>query len=271
VTRWRLLGLPASGFAAGLFVAACFELSGPQEGVSSISRIGVAWPSVVVGDVLRDVAGVAAPLHLDVYDGDGNLLSDATVSFVVLDTGLSVDADGYVHGLNERATPARIVAQARRGDDVIQTPEVTVDVVPRPDSTDPARDVTYAITNVPATDPAPIPLQPMTVKVLRRTGSTAAGVKSWLVRYEILRQPAGVNGQPTVLFDGVDDREALVALDTTDAEGVASRTLRLQRLALAEPGLQTVRVLVTIGNVRPDRKPTMFIITHPINVPEQGQ
>jgi hypothetical protein len=253
----------------GLLVAACVELSGPQEGLSSISPITVAWPSVVEGDVMRDVAGVEAPLHLDVYDGDGNVVTDATVTFVVLDEGVSVDAQGYVHGLSVRSTPARIVAQARRGDDVIQTPAETVYVVPRPDGTRPTSDTTYAVENVPATDPAPIDLDPLTVRVISRASGTEEGVRSWLVSYEILREPAGIDGSRTVLFKDGGDPDAIVSADTTDEDGLASRTLVLQRLALESrvSGVQSVRVLVTVGNIRPSRIPTMFVITIPINVP----
>ena len=270
MNRWRLAGLSAGMAFAGLLVMACVELSGPQEGLSSISPIAVAWPSVVRDDVLRDVAGVQTPLHLDVYDGDGNVVTDATVTFVVLDQGVSVDAQGYVHGLTESSTPARIVAQARRGDDVIQSPDVSVYVVPRPDGTKPTRDTTYDVVDVPATDPAPIDLAPLSVRVISRASGTEQGVRAWLVRYELLREPAGVNGSRTVRFKA-GDPDATVAVDTTDSEGFATQTLVLDPLLLdrtaLESGSHSVRVLVTVGNVRPSRIPTMFVITIPINVP----
>ena len=265
MSRWRVAGLPACVAVVGLLVAACVELSGPQEDLSSVSPITVAWPSVVEGDLLRDIAGVEAPLHLDVYDGDGNVVTDASVSFVVLDQGVSVDAQGYVRGVTESSTPVRIVAQARRGDDVIQTPEVSIYVVPRPDGTEPTRDTTYAVVNVPATNPAPIDLDPLTVRVISRASGTTEGVRAWLVRYEILREPPGVNGTRTVRFK-VGDPDATVAVDTTDSQGLASQILVLDRIAL-ESGSHSVRVLVTVGNVQPSRIPTMFVITIPINVP----
>jgi hypothetical protein len=265
VSRGRAAALPAGMAVVALVIAACVELSGPQDELSSVSPITVAWPSVVEGDILRDIAGVQTPLHLDVYDGDGNVVSDASVSFVVLDQGVSVDAQGYVRGLTKGSTPVRIVAQARRGDDVIQTPEVSVYVVPRPDGIEPTRDTTYDAVNVPATDPDPIDLDPLTVRVISRASGSTEGVRAWLVRYEILREPPGVNGSRTVRFkDG--DLDATVVVDTTDSEGLASKTLVLQRLAL-ESGSHSVRVLVTVGNVRPSRIPTMFVITIPINVP----
>ena len=270
--RWRLLGLPLAGAAVGALVVACVELSGPQEDLASLSPLGVAWPSVVLGDVLRDIAGTEAPLHLEAYDGDGNPLTDAAVSFIVLDQGVSVDSRGVVSGVSLSTTPVRIVAQARRGDDVIQTPEIRIDVVPRPDSIDPAEDLTADTVDVAADDPtATIPLAAMTVKVMSRASTPPTNVRSWLVRYEIVREPAGANGQRTVLFSDGGVADAMVSFDTTDTNGEASRTLALRRLFLAESGVQNVRVLVTVGNVRPGRRPAMFFITFPINVEGTGQ
>ena len=265
MSRRRVAGLPAGMPVIGVLVAACVELSGPQEGLSSVSTITAAWPSVVRGDLLRDVAGVQTPLHLDVFDSDGNVVTDAAVTFVVLDQGVSVDAQGYVRGLTESSSPVRIVAQARRGDDVIQTPEVSIYVVPRPDGTEPTRDTIYDEVNVPATNPAPIDLPPLAVRVISRESGSTVGVRKWLVRYEILREPASVSESRTVRFKG-GDPDATVAVDTTESDGFASQTLELQRLALAS-GSHSVRVLVTVGNVRPSRIPTMFVITIPINVP----
>jgi hypothetical protein len=268
VSRWRFLGLPLAVGGVGTLVVACVELSGPQEDLSSITPISVAWPSVVAGDVLRDIAGVEAPLHLDVFDGDGNAITDATVNFIVLDQGVSIDDRGVVHGVTTSPTPVRIVAQVRRGNDILQTPEIDVDVVPRPDSIDPARDVALPITDVPLTDPAPLSLPAMEVKVISRANGNA-GVKSWLVRYEILREPVGNNGERTALFTEGGVADATVSFDTTDGNGLASRTIAIQRLALAQTGVQEVRVLVTVGNTRPGGRPTMFFITLPILVPEQ--
>jgi hypothetical protein len=243
-------------------VVACFELSGPPSGLVAISPIEVAWPSVVVDDVLRDGAGAVAPLRVEAYDGDGNVLDDATVTFIALDTGLHVGPDGIVHGDNVRTSSARIVAQVRRAGDVLQTPEIRLDVVPRPDSVAPAQDTTFAAKPIPAIDPSPIPSDSLRVKVMSRGATPPAAVRSWIVRYEIVAEPPGVNGQRTALFSG--GGTATVSLDTTDANGVASRLIVLQR-ALLEPatGRQNVQVRVTVGNTRSGGAATVFTITLP--------
>ncbi|MDQ3949791.1 MAG: hypothetical protein M3282_05550, partial [Gemmatimonadota bacterium] len=136
---------PAGVFAAGVALGACFELSSPPSGLSSISTVELAWPSVVVGDSLRDSEGIAVPLRVEAFDGDGRLVTDAQVAFIALDTGLSVTPSGFVMGERQRTSPARIVAQVRRGGDVLQTPEIRVDVVPRPDTVSPAAFDTLAV------------------------------------------------------------------------------------------------------------------------------
>jgi hypothetical protein len=238
---------PAGVLTAGVALVACFELSGPRSGLSAISPISVGWPSVVVGDALRDSTGDTAALHVDAFDGDGAPLADAEVRFIALDTGLTVRPDGVVIGINLRQTPARVVAQVLHGDEILQTPEINIDVVPRPDSVAPSNDTTFREDTVPLTDPAPITSDPLTVTVLSKGVGTAAAVavKSWIVRYEIIAEPAGVDGQRTALFSGAG--KARVSLDTTDASGVASRTIVLQRALLAPgTGRQNVEVRATI-------------------------
>ena len=248
--------------AAGL--GACFGLSGPPSGLLAISPILPAWPSVVEDDVLRDAEGAEAPLTVDVFDGQGNPVSDATVVYIVRDRGLHVDANGLVHGDSARTSPVRVLAQVRRGNDIIQTPEVNIDVVPLPDSLAPGGDTTFQAKPIPVTDPAPISSDAMTVKVLHRTGgSTPIPVRSWIVSYEILSQPAGVGGQNTALFSGSSTSVRAVA-DTTDGSGVASRSISLQRALLANStGRQDVTVRATIRRVGTASETRAIVFTLP--------
>lgn len=249
---------------AGLAIAACFELSGPPASLLAISAIRLAWPSVVVGDVLRDERGEEAPLRIEAYDGRGDPVTDATVSYIVLDRGLHVDADGLVHGDSARDSPARILAQVRRGNDVIQTPEVSLDVVPLPDSISPSSDTTFSAKPIPVTDPAPISSDPLNVKVLSKVGggSEPRPVRSWIVGYEIVSQPAGVGGQNTAVFVGGGAARAV--LDTTDGTGVATRTISLQRaLLVSSTGRQDVTVRATIRRIGVARETRTVLFTLP--------
>jgi hypothetical protein len=261
---------PGGVLAVGVALVACFELSGPQSGLSAISPISVAWPSVVDDDQLRDSLGNVAPLRVDAFDGEGNKVDDAEVRFIVLDRGLSVRPDGIVLGDSIRTSPVRVVAQVRRGADVLQTPEINIDVVPRPDSVTPAQDTTFAPKPVLIADPSNVSSDSLNVKVLSvGTGAAApVGVRSWIVRYEIISEPGGVNGQRTALFSGAGT--ARISLDTTDASGVASRTIVLQRTALAEPTGpqdQEVRVSATIRDAGNNGAST--VITFVLPFPRQ--
>jgi hypothetical protein len=257
--------LPASVLAAGVALISCFELSGPPSGVSAVSPIITAWPSVVVNDQLRDSFGVVTPLRVDVFDGDGKKVDDAEVRFIALDTGLTVDADGFVVGTRIRTLPARVVAQVRRGGDLLQTPEDSIDVVPMPDSVLPNRDTTFATKTFEVTNPAVVTSDPLAVTILSRATGVATGVpvRSWIVGYEILDQPEGQNAQNTALFTGAG--ESRFAYDTTNADGLAGRrTIAFQRSRLttaAGPHIVTVRATIRrIGsNSAPPRTVTFSL------------
>jgi hypothetical protein len=243
--------LPVSVLAAGVTLISCFELSGPLSGVSAVSPIITAWPSVVVNDQLRDSFGVVTPLRVDVFDGDGTKVDDADVRFIALDTGLTVGSDGVVAGTRIRTLPARVVAQVRRGGDLIQTPEDSIDVVPRPDSLLPNRDTTFAENPFQVINPGVVTSGALAVTVLSRATGVASGVpvRSWIVGYEIVEEPQGQNGQHTALFTGAG--ETRFAYDTTDASGVANgRTIAFQRSRLVTAqGRHEVRVRATIRRI----------------------
>ncbi len=255
---------PAGVFAAGVALGACFELSGPPAGLSAVSPIEVAWPSVVKGDVLRDSTGAVAPLRVDAFDGDGNPVTDATVTFIVLDRGLRVDPDGVVHGDSVRTSPVRVVAQVQRGGDVLQTPEVRIDVVPPPDSLLPVSPHTLPEKTFGFSDPPDVTSEPLVVTLRNRALATSdpqnSGVRSWVVRYEILddNDPPGLNGQATAFFTGAGT--ARVVYDTTQASGVANRrTVILRQTALASrDGRLDVEVIATIRGV--PGSPVTFIV-----------
>jgi hypothetical protein len=251
--------LRGAAIVAGLAVVACFELSGPPGSLLGISAIRPAWPSVVVGDVLRDSEGAAAPLRVEAFDAEGEPVTDATVSYIVLDRGLHVDPDGLVHGDSARDSPARIVAQVRRGNDVLQTPEFGIDVVPRPDSVTPRGDTTFAAKPIPVTDSRPISSDPLNVGVF--SNAAAKAIRSWIVEFEILSQPAGVGGENTAVFAGAG--AARTSVDTTDGTGVASRTITLQRELLQSTARQEVTVRATIRRIGASSQTRTVLFTLP--------
>ena len=266
----RRQGLPAAALAGGVALVACFEISAPAEGLSSISQIQVPWPAVVVGDAMRDSTGATAPLVVEAFGASGEPVTDAQTVFIVLDRGLHVTSAGVVMGDSARTAPARVVAQVSRGGDVLQTPDVSIDVVPLPDSIAPAQaETTFASKPIPVADPADIRSDSLSVKVIHRgTGGTdvTTPVRSWIVRYEIVdpRIGSGVQGPSTntVVFDGLSDT-LTATLDTTDASGIAVRRIRLRRVLLAPTSETiTVQVRATIRRIGPasETRTVLFLL-----------
>jgi hypothetical protein len=244
----------ATGWAlAAALQTGCFELSGPPSGLSAISALQLPWPSVVEQDVLRDSTGAPVPLRVDAYDGEGNIVSDATVVFIPLDPGLRIDADGTVHG-ESVGPPVRVVAQVARGGDVLQTPEVSIAVVPRPDTVKPAGFDTLAVkvyTLTGIADTSWVTSDPINVTVSNRarliSDPSTAAVRSWIVRYEITARPAGVNDEVTAFFPGTARPQ--VAVDTTDPSGIAARQVILRTIVLpaaSKVGRHDVKVTATV-------------------------
>jgi hypothetical protein len=238
--------------SAAIAVAACFEISSPQSGLSSISRLIVPWPAVVVGDSLRDSTGKATPVTVDAFDGKGQLVTDARVTLIALDRGLTVLPGQYVRGDSLRTSDARLVGQVQRGGDVLQTDSATIAVVARPDTVSPAGIDTLAAqihTYTGFGDTAQV-RSAVEVKVLNRallaSGSANAAIRSWIVRYEITERPPGAQGATTAFLSAPAGTPQVV-VDTTDPSGVASRDVVLRTSVLnPRTGTQYVKVTVTV-------------------------
>jgi hypothetical protein len=276
VTRRRS---PACLLAAGAALVACFELSAPASDLGSISSLELAWPSVVIGDSLRDSTGDPAPLRVEAFDGSGQLVTDAHVTFIALDTGLSVTGTGFVIGERFRTSPAKIVAHVQRGGDVLQTPEINVDVVPRPDSVSPFGFDTlpvkaYTLTGIADTSWITSDSIKVTVSNRSRAASdpNTAGVRSWIVRYEITNPNEGVGGAVSAFFAGGVGNPTVI-VDTTDANGVAFRQVILRTVVLPPASKIRVHEVKVTATVRERGQnvpgsPIQFVVPFDIRNPE---
>jgi hypothetical protein len=221
--------------------------------LSSISTLTLPWPAVVVGDSLRDSTGNATPLGVEAFDAAGRPVSDARVTVIALDTGLTILPGRFVRGDNVRASPARVVIQVQRGGDILETPADSIAVVARPDTVSPAgfdtlSAKTYTYTSVVDTTRVTSEAIQVTVRnrALLASGAANAGVRSWVVYFQITAEPPGVEGALKALFSGATHPHAVA--DTTDANGVASRQVVLRTAVLTgtRTGTQQVKVLVTV-------------------------
>ncbi len=207
---------------AGLaFGAACADLTSVPGGAQSLAVDSLPFPSVVVGDTLRDTLGVVRRMTATVYDGANRLIVGSPVRFLSLDTGIVIDSvTGLLRGVNRR-TGVRLIASVSG----LQTAPKTLGVSNRPDTAsnpDSVRRMVYV--TVPRTDPAN--LVTLRVKVASRptlAGTTAdSTVEGWMVKFAITRAPTNAV-DTTVLGGGITNSPWAV----TDASGIASKTLRV--------------------------------------------
>jgi hypothetical protein len=213
--------------ATAASAGACFDLSGPADDVASIGSIRAAWPSVVLGDTLRDSTGAVAPLRVAAFDAHGDTIRDARPQLAVVgetERALRIDEDGRVLGLSVRegAAASDTVIALFFG---LQAPKLVLATVLRPDFvTRPAGDIEeQKLVVAPNDTSSKVTPAQLTVHVWHRyaTGESA-GVPHWIVSYEIVEQPASTDGQPVAFLAASAARSTR---DTTDAQGTAARNL----------------------------------------------
>ena len=203
--------------ALGLSVlCACTDIPSGANAVASIQFDSLPFPSVVLGDTLRDASGKVAPLEAHAFAYGGTPVSAAPFRYFALDRGLRVDSiTGRVIGDSVRATPARVVAAVAGLQAVLPIP-----VTFRPDTivAANARDsLSYSITD------STLNISPALSVVVRHTLTrTDSLVRSWLVPFAITNQT------DTLAAQLVNDAGNPSAMDTTDASGAASRKIRIR-------------------------------------------
>ena len=234
--------LPLLPFLAAL-AGSCTDVStGPSRAVA-IEFDTLPFPAVVTGDTLRDSLGLVAPLHALAYNASGAPIANAGVTYITLDTGLTIDPMGIVTA-QLRNGPVRLVASVSG----LQSVTKTLEVARRPDSvvvTGKLSDTLhYALPDNPATNvSAGLGLKLTT----RDTAGGVAVTRGWLVSYQ-----AFFRGQALVLSDTTvaslwSDGTKPSALDTTGADGAASRRIRVRPQA---PGFTAAESLIVIATVR---------------------
>jgi hypothetical protein len=250
-----------AGVALAVVALSCGELPSLPQGIAYITPVLLPSPAVAVGDTLRDSLGQAAPLRIYGIGNAGDTIADVTPSFIVTTVpGKSVTiADGnFVVGDSIRSV--QIVG---RVGDRLQTPPVTLEVVPQPDSIAAATD-TSAVFPLPGTGEVSASVS-LGVTVTSGAGQTRAAVKGIRVLFTVTDvYPADATIPDTTLvlvnesnqFTGTMGR---AALDTTDASGNASRRIR------AVPfGFDSVAISASATNLRGiplNGSPVRFVVT----------
>jgi hypothetical protein len=244
-----------------IIVAACVDLGGPGTGVVSISSLRIAFPTVVIGDILRDSLGAPAPLTLTAFDPSGNPIPGEPISFFALDSTLSIDPDGTVHGLSRDTAGSRVAASAGE----LQTPPQRIFVSVKPLAAGKENTATAIIFESGVVDTATQsnwspPL------VLNLTGAAAVGAQGFMVTYDLIRSPASLDPGVASAFIG-EDAVNKSRRDTTDKAGKASRRVIIRPLKLTPPLLSgtitdTIIVRATVKYLGADvpGSPVDFIV-----------
>ena len=210
-------------------IVSCDALGlGPTD-ILSIELAPLPFPSVVVGEELRGVSGEPEPLAARVFRGDTEL-SDATVSFLALDTGfVDISPAGVVTGKRVSTTPVRIIASY----DGLQSQPLLLIVTRRPEAVAATVPTTHTLEYLSTEQPLS---DPFTIRVSSQGDEP---VRGWTVRYEVVEppDPAEVPGQL------MDESSRPSSIDTTDASGTASRRFRLTPSLITNPtGQDTIAV-----------------------------
>jgi hypothetical protein len=215
---------------ACIVAVACVDLSAPG-GPASISQLLLPSTFVVRGDVMRDSAGAPALAKIIAFTQKGDSSVAAGASFFITDSIIRAHfgTDGLIVG--DSFGIAHVVGQFGN----VQTPVFALPVTVAPttmtNTLTPANDtLKLFVGSDSATTRGEIPL---TVRVTGGVGADTTVQGVW-VRFTIDSAPQGRAGA----FFLLDDQKNLSSLDTTDASGVAGRTLVGLSAFLADSSLR---------------------------------
>jgi hypothetical protein len=225
MTRWARRAL--FGATVAIVAVACVELGGPSAGVVSISNLTLPYPSVVIGDLMRDSLGDPSPVSITAYGSDGEAIPGEPVSFFALDTTVRIDADGTIHGLFRDSVGARVVGGAGG----LQTPPQRVIVTIAPTTV--IKDETPTAIAFVVTEPDTSKSTNWSPPLILTVKGGAASAQGYVVTYTVVEAPdAQVAGTPTAYIG--DETARAMPRDTTDTKGIASRRVVLRQTAIAE-------------------------------------
>lgn len=232
----------ALAVAIAAVTGACTDVTVIPSVVTALEFDSLPYPAVVTGDTLRDSLGNAAPLRAIGFNGAGNVLPNAAVTFIALDSGLTIAPTGIVTA-QLRNGAVRVIASTPG----VQTGPQSLIVARRPDTvaaTSPTADTVFY---VPIDNPATNISAALTLQVA--TYDTAGGIfdtEGWLVSYQVL-----FHGQPLAITDTTvaslwNTMQQPSLLDTTAADGTVTRSLRVHPV-----GLQTaIDSVIVVASVR---------------------
>jgi hypothetical protein len=243
--------------AACMAVAACTDVSTDPNAVVAVRFDGSPYPSIVVGDSLRDSLGALQPLRATGLNYKGAPVAGAQFVFSSPDTALRLLDDGNVFGRSRKAdTPARVFATIGS----LQSQPDSLFVVQRADSMAAIKDVdTVEVITGTGGSSAPSAIG---VKLFgdTATGKPKAPVPGWLVSFRLRYRGTIIQSTDTSYAFMFETNSAgtvrlLRFVDTTDASGSASRRVFVRSLS---PGV-TEDTIIVVATMRQRKAGTVPI------------
>jgi hypothetical protein len=243
---WSLLA------GLSLIAVGCIELGVDPASIGSIEFPPPSSPSLVLGDTLRDAAGVPERLKARVFTTGGDEITDLEITYVNSDSLVRIVDGSLVVTSDTLLGTARVYAEAGG----LQSNARTIEVVRRPDSLAARTAIDTIAYSVPAVDTS------TKVGFLVRSGST--GVGSIRVKLELLRDGVALPAGDTTTYALVTPLGRVSAVDTTDTSGLVERIFRLRTVAgtAISDSLQ-VRATVVLGAKTLARTMTLRLVPAP--------
>jgi hypothetical protein len=232
--RWREGTL---GFLLAAALLGCIDLSTDPDEIVAIEFPLLPAPAMVAGDTLRDTMGAVFPLVARLFDASGNEVAGTPVEFLSRDTTVTIVGGNLVVGDSAADGIARLIASAAGLQSIVRQLEVVPeapDTLREQGAVDTLR-INLLGTSQENTSGA------IGVQVLDSTGT---GVRKWLVSFTLTYQGAVVPPGDTTRVWLVNDAGLPSRVDTTDAQGVASRKVRY-RVGTVVPPVDSA--IVTAG------------------------
>ncbi|MEK6612844.1 MAG: hypothetical protein AABZ29_08660 [Gemmatimonadota bacterium] len=213
----------AAAVAAAAAAGACSDVGTSPDAIVALAFDTLPYPAVVAGDTMRDSMGRAAPLRAVAYNADGDVIANPALRYLALDTGVLIDAAGYLVATTRTSGSVRVVAAAS----ALQSLTRTVIVTRAPSlfavSGSATDTVKYALPDLPTNVS-----KAMTVKLTRDSAGTTLGVPGFLVSWQVTFHGVTVERSDTTLASLWDDARHTSLLDTTFTDGTAARMLRIR-------------------------------------------
>ena len=230
---------------------ACTDVSTDPDTVVAVRFDGSVYPSIVVGDSLRDSLGALQPVRATGLNYKGDVVEGADFVFSSPDTNLRVNNDGMVFARSRKTdgSPARIFATVGS----LQSQPDSLLIVARADSMKAVQDVDTANVS-PTTGDASTGETLVQFVVFGDTAATAPKVvvPGWLVSFQLryhgsLLPPSDTSKAYTfvIVGSGENSRRKPTSVDTTDASGKAERGVFVRSVSAGVPE-DTIFLIATI-------------------------